>query len=54
MTTLTNPECKVLAHTNELVETILLQLNPRSNHYTTGDNDILFIKTGSNKVLIED
>ena len=52
MTTLTNSEGKVLTYTNELVETILLQLNPSNNYYTTGGDNILFIKTGSNKVLL--
>ena len=52
MTTLTNSEGKVLTYTNELIETILPQLNSSNNYYTTGDDDILFIKMGSNKVLI--
>ena len=51
MTTLTNSEGTVLTHTNELIETILLQLNSSNNYYTTGDDDILFIKIGSNRVL---
>ena len=50
MTTLTNSEGKALIY--EFIETILLQLNPSSNYYTTGDNDLLFIKIGSNKVLV--
>ena len=54
MTTLTNSEGKVVTYTNELMETILLQLNPSNNYYTSGDDDILFIKIGSNKVLILD
>ena len=54
MTTLTNSEGKVLTYTNELVETILLQLNPSNNYYTSGDDDIVFMKIGSNKVLILD
>ena len=54
MTTLTNSEGKVLTYTNELVETILLQLNSSNNYYTTGDDDIKFITIGSNKVLILD
>ena len=33
MTTLTNSEGKVLTYTNELVETILLQLNPSNNYH---------------------
>ena len=54
MTTLTNSEGKVLTYTNEFIETILLQLNSSNNYYTAGDDDILFIKIGSNKVLILD
>ena len=54
MTALTNSEGKLLDYTNEFIETILLQLNSSNNHYTTGDDDILFIKIGSNKVLILD
>ena len=52
MTTLTNSEGEVLTYTNEFIETILLQLNSSNNYYTTGDDDVLFIKIGSNKVLI--
>ena len=52
MATLTNSEDKVFTYTNEFIETILLQLNSSNNCYTTGDNDVLFIKIGSNKVLI--
>ena len=54
MTTLTNSEGKFLIYTNEFIGTILLQLNPSNNYYTTGDDDVLFIKIGSNKVLILD
>ena len=54
MTTLTNSQGKVLTYTNEFIETILLQLNPGNNYYTTGDDDIIFIKTGSTKVLLLD
>ena len=54
MTTLTNSEGKVLTYTNGFIETILLQLNPSNSCYTTGDDDILFIKIGSNKVLVLD
>ena len=50
MTTLTNSEGKVFTYTNEFIETILLQLNSSNNYHTTGDDDILFIKIGSNKV----
>ena len=54
MTTPTNSEGKVLTYTNELIETILLQLNSSNNYYTTGDDDIIFIKIGSTKVLLLD
>ena len=54
MTTLTNSEGKILNYTNEFVETILLQLNSSNNYYTTGDDDIIFIKIGSTKVLLLD
>ena len=54
MITLTNSEGKVLNYTNEFIEAILLQLNPSNNYYATGDNDVLFVKVGSNKVLILD
>ena len=54
MTTLTNSEDTILNYTNEFIETILLQLNPSNNYYTTGDDDILFIKIGSNKALVLD
>ena len=52
MTTLTNSEGKILNYTNEFIETIILQLNSSNNYYTTGDDDVLFIKIGYNKVLI--
>ena len=54
MTTLTNSQGKVLTYTSELIETILLQLNSSNNHYTTGDDDVILIKIGSNKVLLLD
>ena len=54
MTTLTNSEGKVLIYTNVFIETIRLQLNSSNNYYTTGDDDVLFIKIGSNKILILD
>ena len=54
MTTLTNSQGKILNYTNELIETILLQLNSSNNYYTTGDDDIRFIKIGSTKVLLPD
>ena len=52
MTTLTNSEGKILNYTNEFIETILLQLNSSNNYYTTGDDNILFIKIGSNKKVL--
>ena len=52
MTTLTNSEGKVLTYTNQLIVTILLQLDSSNNYYTSGDDGILFIKIGSNKVLV--
>ena len=54
MTALTNSQGKILNYTNELIETILLQLNSSNNYYTTGDDDIIFIKIGSIKVLLLD
>ena len=54
MTTLTNRDGKVLTYTNEFIETVLLHLNPSNNYYTTGDDDITFIKIGSTKVLLLD
>ena len=54
MTTRTNSEGKNLTYTNGFIETILLQLNPSNNYYTTGDDDIIFIKIGSNKALLLD
>ena len=52
MTTLTNSEGKILNYTNEFIETILLQLHSSSIFYTTGDDDIIFVKIGSAKVLL--
>ena len=54
MTTLTNSGGQVLTCANEFVETILLQLNSSNNYYTSGGDDILFIKIGFNKVLVLD
>ena len=51
MTTLTNSQGKIFNYTNEFIETILLQLNSSNNYYTTGDDDVIFIKIGSTKVL---
>jgi len=54
MTTLTNSQGKILNYTNGFIETILLQLNSSNNYYTTGDDDIIFIRIGSTKVLLLD
>ena len=54
MATLTNSEGQVLTYTNGFIETILLQLNSSNTYYTPGDDDIIFIKIGSNKVLVLD
>ena len=54
LTTLTHSEGKVAIYTSELIETVLLQLNPSNDYYTSGGDDILFIIIGSNKVLILD
>ena len=54
MTTLTNSDGKVLTYTKEFLETIILQWNSRNNYYTSGDDNTLFIKTGSTKVLLLD
>ena len=51
MATLTSSEGNILNYTNELVETILLQLKPSNNYYTSGDHGIIFIKIGSTKFL---
>ena len=44
MTTLTNNEGKLLNYTNELIETILLQLHSNNNDYTTGDDGVYLLK----------
>ena len=54
MTTLTNSEGRIINYTNEFIETILLQLNSSNNYYTAGDDDVIFIKIGSTKVLLLD
>ena len=54
MATPTNSQGKILNYTNELIETILLQLNSSNKYYTTGDDDVIFIKIGSTKVLLLD
>ena len=54
MTTFKNSEGLVITHTNDFLETILLQLNPSNNYYTSGEHDIIFIKIGSNRLLFLD
>ena len=54
MTTFTNSEGLVITHTNGFLETILLQLNSNNNHYTSGEHDIIYIKIGSNQLLISE
>ena len=49
MTNFTNSEGLVITYTNELLETILLQLNSRNNYYTSGEIDIIFIKQALTK-----
>ena len=53
MTTLTNSESNVLNYTIELLETILSQFNSSNMYYTSGEND-MFVKIGSNKLLLLD
>ena len=52
MTPLTNSEGNTLTYTNEFIETILLQLTSSNNYYTTGNDDVMFIKIGSTKVFM--
>ena len=68
MATLTNSEGLVITHTNEFLETRLLQLNASNTYYTAGDNHniyiyiyiymyiyiyiYIYIKIGSNKLLM--
>ena len=54
MIELTNSEGNILTYTNEFIETILLQLNSSNNYYTTGDDELIFIKIGSSNILILD
>ena len=54
MTTFTNSEGKLLTCTNDCLETVILQLNSSNDYYTSGEHDIIFIKIGSNKILILD
>ena len=52
MTGLTDSEGKVLNYTGGFIEAILLQLNSSNNYYTTGDDEVTFIKIGLNKILL--
>ena len=54
MATFTNSEGLVITHTNELLETILSQLNASNTYYTTGEHDVICIEIGSNIVLLLD
>ena len=54
MTTFTNSEGKLFTYTNDSLETVLLQLNSSNSYYTSREHDIIFIKIGSNKILILD
>ena len=54
MTILTNSDGTVLTHTNEFLESILLQFNSSNTYYTSGKNAISFTKIGSNKILLLD
>ena len=46
---ITNSEGLMITYANELLETILSQLNSSSNYYTSGDHGIIFIEIGSSK-----
>ena len=52
MTTFTNSKGLAITHTNEFWEAVLLQLNLSSSYYTSGEHGIIFIKIGSNKILM--
>ena len=54
MTTFTNSEGKLLTYTDDCLETVLLQLNPSNNCYTSGEHDIIFMNICSNIILILD
>ena len=54
MTTFTNSKGLVITHTSELLETIVLQMNSSNNYYTSGKHDTIFIKVGSNQILLLD
>ena len=54
MTTFTNPEGLIINHTTAFLKTILLQLNSSNTYYTSGENNIIYIKIGSNNILVLD
>ena len=54
MATFTKSEGLVTTHTNDCLETVLLQLNASNTYYTTGGNNIIFIKLGFNNTLCLD
>ena len=54
MTTFSNSEGSVITHTNGFLETILLTLISSNSYYTSGENDIILTKIGSNKMLLLD
>ena len=51
MATVTNSQGLIITHTNECLETVLLQLNASNTYYTSGENDIICIKVGYVYVL---
>ena len=54
MPILTNSEGIVLTCTNELLETISLQLNSSNSYNTTGEHNIIVIKIGSSRLRLLD
>ena len=42
----------VITHTNELPETMLLQLSSGNNYYASGEHDSISITIGSRKILL--
>ena len=43
MTPCTHSERLVITHTNEFLETILLQLNSSNTYYTSGEHDSIYL-----------
>ena len=54
MTTLTNSEGLVITSTNDILETVLLQVNSSNNYYASGENAIICMSIGSNTILVLD